>query len=82
MEVAHVGSISNIHINAAKAKMATVLCSTTDRRGEPLAVIQKKVRGTNQKNRNTAIAAIIITIFLTGNFPLKADFVSDISFIF
>ena len=50
-DVAHVGRISNIHMRAAKAKIATVLCSMMERIGVPFSAIPKKERGTNQKKR-------------------------------
>ena len=65
-EVAQVGKTSNIHINAARAKIATVLCSMMERIGVPFSATPKKERGTNQKKRKTAIAKSSITSFLTG----------------
>lgn len=50
-DVAHVGRISNIHINAASAKIATVLCSMIERIGVPLGVTPKNDLGTNQKKK-------------------------------
>ena len=66
-DVAHVGSISNIHINAARTKMATVLCSMIDNSGVPFSARPKNDRGTNQKNRKAAKARQSITAFLAGN---------------
>ena len=66
-EVAHVGRTSNIHINAASAKIATVLCWITVRIGVPSAAIPKNDLGTNQKNRNTATARRSRMSFFTGN---------------
>lgn len=66
-DVAHVGRISNIHINAASAKIATVLCSIIERIGVPLSVTPKNDLGTNQKKRNTAMVRRSIMNFFTGN---------------
>ena len=56
-DVVHVGMISNIHINAAKTKMAMVLCSVTVSPSIP-----KNEVGTSHKNRviaNTTGSAIV-----------------------
>ena len=70
-DVVQAGIISNIHISAAKAKMAIILCCTTLSPSTP-----KKSMGTNQRKSVTAITSGRSTKYLTENF------LSDIYFIF